>query len=524
MRIKIGRRLVNHIHAVHPLLVQFGFGTSLAIVSLLVWPQSFAESTTPLIDDRCEFLKSTRSFDERASSACDNEMNSCIEDRISQHAEPRDQAKEHCWYRPLTIDPRFAGPCPMYMAQLEADANDDRESLLQRLNLRSRFKELDEFGAPVEWFKRRESENSIRHILSTQPDYPVALRILRSSLLYSDDDVEQLKLDLKIQELDPDCPNSRNMFLNFSFGITSEIVDNWLSSEGSGSELSKSEIRALFLRVQRTLLTTYDVAIDQSESEGKLYFALASVDDAILSLAFENLQQFARRIEIGLADYSENRRTSLVQRFSREFDVDSDHGRSQSLSISCSNQAFELGLLDHCFKLLTYFGREDSNSSKSPALDWSRAAISLMNAVTRDCSAHTEIILHAPNWWNQRRCLEEQRAMLAANVSELLGKFSYRETSAEANVLDAYLHMDESSDEWFLRALEMNDATVVYAAPLSKRLHRMGYLGTATNILSGIEFEIEGKLTSSEKQLLSRTSTSVLEGIYKNWIESFVDF
>ena len=114
--------------------------------------------------------------------------------------------------------------------------------------------------------------------------------------------------------------------------------------------------------------------------------------------------------------------------------------------------------------------------------------------------------------------------MLAANVSELLGKFSYRETSAEANVLDAYLHMDESSDEWFLRALEMNDATVVYAAPLSKRLHRMGYLGTATNILSGIDVEIEGKLTSGERRLLNQTSSSVLEGIYKNWIESPVDF
>ena len=496
----------------------------LVVVSMLVCNQSFAESTAPLIDDRCEFLKSTLEFDERAFGACDNEMNSCIEDRISQHAEPRDQAEEHCWYQPLTIDPRFAGPCPRHMAELEADANDDLESLLQRLNLREHFGEIDKHGAEIHWFKRRESEKSIRRILTIQPDDPVALSILRSSLIYSDDDVEQLNLDLKIQELDPDCPGPRNFFLHFIYGQTNKIIDNWLASEGSGSELSKTEIRELFLRVQRTLLNTYDVAIDQSESKDKLHFALASVNDAILSLAFENLQQFARRIEIGQEDYSENRRTLLIQRFSREFDVDSDHGRSQSLSISCSNHAFELGLLDHCLKLLTYFGREDSNSSKSPALDWSRAAISLMNAVTRDCSAHTEIILHAPNWWNQRRCLEEQRAVLAANVSELLGKFSYRETSAEANVLDAYLHMDESSDERFLRALEMNDEMVVYAAPLSKRLHRMGYLGTATNILSGIDVEIEGNLTSSEKQLLSRTSSSVLEGIYKNWIESFVDF
>ncbi len=496
----------------------------LVLVSLLVCHQSLAESTVPPIDDRCEFLKSTLAFEERAFSACDIEMNSCVEDRISQHAEPRDQAEEHCWYQPLTIDPRFAGPCPRHMAELEADANDDLESLLQRLNLREHFGEIDKHGAEIHWFKRRESEKIIRRILTIQPDDPVALSILKSSLIYSDDDVEQLNLDLKIQELDPDCPGPRNFFLHFTYGQTNEIIDNWLASEGSGSELSKTEIRELFLRVQRTLLNTYDVAIDQSESKDKLHFALASVNDAILSLAFENLQQFARRIEIGQEDYSENRRTLLIQRFSREFDVDSDHGRSQSLSISCSNHAFELGLLNHCLKLLTYFGREDSNSLESPALDWTRAAISVMNALTRDCSPTDEWAFNAPSWWNDRRCLAEHHTNLALNIDEMQRRFLSYETSAETEVLRAYLYLDESSDERFLRALEMNDAMVVYAAPLSKRLHRMGYLGTATNILSGIDVEIEDNLTSSEKQLLSRTSSSVLEGIYKNSIESFVDF
>ena len=496
----------------------------LVLVSVLVCNQSLAEWTAALIDDRCEQLKSLVSFEERTFRPCDNELAICTKERTAQISEPHNQAEEYCWNRPISIDPRFKGPCPEYMAVLESNKIDNNQGLLQRIWLRNFFVQRDSRNNEIGWLKSSESETEIRRILEDEPNNSAAISIQGSLLIRAKDYVKDLNLQLRRHELDPDCPESRWLYLRTLNGLTKNVVDSWLTGRGSGAELSKTEMEEIFFRVQRTLLEAYDLAIEQSEKEEKLRWALESVHDGILSRYSENVQRVASLIDAGSDDYVEKRSTSLIQRFSHEYDVDSEHGRSLSLRVACSNHAFELGLLDHCLKLLTYFAREDSNSLDSPALDWTRAAISVMNALTRDCSPANGWILHAPDWWNDRRCLEEQHAVLTTNISELLGRFSNRETSAEANVLEAYLHMAESSDEWFLRALEMNDAMVVYAAPLSKRLHRMGYLGTATNILSGIDVEIEGKLTSGEKQLLNQTSSSVLEGIYKNWIESLVDF
>ncbi len=506
------------IHGVRLVLFQFGIGTSLAIVSLLLCHQSFAESTMPPIDDRCERLKSILSFQERAFRPCYNELDICVEERTAQIAEPHSQAEDYCWSRPISIDPRFQGPCPEYMSELESNKIDNNHLLLQRIWLRSFFTQWNDDGQHIGELKSAETEHEIRRILSTDPDNPRALEVLIWEYLDRDDFVSYLYLSLSEHERDPDCPDTQGMFISTTGSFTENVVDGWLAGKGSGSELSKAEMKELFLRIQQTLLDSYDLAIEQSEKEEKLRWALASLHNGILSRSSENVQQFADLIEAGLDDYVEKRSASLIQHFSREYDVDSQHGRSETLLVSCSDFAFELGLLDHCLKLLTYFAQEDSDSLDSPALDWTRAAISVMNALTRDCSPE-EWTPYGPAWWSDRRCLAEHHTSLALNINEMQRKFLSYEPSAETEVLQAYLHLNESSDERFLRALEMNDAMVVYAAPLSKRLHRMGYLGTATNILSGIDVEIEGNLTSREKQLLSRTSSSVLEGRYKNWPE-----
>ncbi len=477
----------------------------------------------PPIDDRCERLKSILSFQERALRRCYEELDICVKKRTGQIAEPHSQAEDYCWNRPISIDPRFGGPCPEYMSELESNKIDNNHLLLQRIWVRPFFTQTNDQGQEIGSLKSAETELELRRILSSDPDNSRALEVLGSEYLGKDDFVSYLYLSLREHERDPDCPEQRGMFISTTNSFTENVVDGWLAGTGTGSELSKTEMKELFLRIQQTLLETYDLAIEQSELEGKLYWALESLHDGILSRYSENVQQFAHLIEAGLDDYVEKRSASLIQHFSREYDIDSQHGRSETLRVSCSNYAFELGLLDHCLKLLTHFAQEDSDSLDSPVLDWTRAAISVMNALTRDCSPNGWT-LHAPAWWNDRKCLAERHTNLALKINEMHRRFLSYESSAETEVLQAYLHLDESSDERFLRALEMNDAMVVYAAPLSKRLHRMGYLGTATNILSGIDVEIEGNLTSREKKLLSETSSSVLEGIYKNWPESPTDF
>ena len=187
----------------------------------------------------------------------------------------------------------------------------------------------------------------------------------------------------------------------------------------------------------------------------------------------------------------------------------------------CSSLALDLGLLDHCIKLLDYFGYEDSKSLESPAPDWTRAAISLMIGLTRDCSDHVDLLLGWwPTWWLDRPCLSPRRDVLVPHISELLGRFLEFGASAEREVFEAYLLLDESSDERFLRALSLDESVVVYASRLSKRLHELDMVQTASNILESIDAETASRLTRSEKKLLEDITNDVRDGIYKNWGES----
>ena len=492
----------------------------LAAVLSLMCLQTFAESSIPPIDDRCEISKAFVSFDRSTFRLCDVELNECIAARMSRFNESEELAQDQCWRLPLPMDPNFDGPCPEYMEELEHAAPIDQESITRLILMRNYFKHRNEDAADIDVLRRSESLRRIRSLLANDPNNVIALELLSGTLLYTDDLVESLNVDLKIQGLDPDCPNSRNLFLHGIYQRTDEIVENWLAGGGPGSELTTSEMSDLLSRTQQTLVKAYDLAIEDSDHSKKLLWALDSIDDAILSREFENFQLIARYVEIGLDNYSENRRAELITKFTSEYDVDSNHGRTQALSTICSSHALDLGLLDHCAKLLNHFGPTDANLRDSPAPDWSRAAISLMIGLTRDCSDHTNWLLHGPYWWNVRPCIADHHRLLASNIRELLDRFTESSNSAEKEALEAFLRLDETSDERFLLALELDNSMVVYASRLSKRLHRLGDVETASNVLRGIDAEMRSELPSSEKDLLDNTASSLKDGIYENWLES----
>lgn len=483
--------------------------------------QVFAASPIPQIDDRCEHQKLYLAFGENVLAACNVETETCIEVRMSEHAESRDQAGKYCWKRPLSIDPDFVGPCPLHMEEIESNENIADESHLQRIYLRNHFNRLNEFGGEVDVFKRTESIEIVQRILASNPENPIALRLLSWLSLFTHDRVNKLDLRLKIHALDSDCPENRWLFLRGFFGSLSAISDNWLTGEGSGAELTKEEIRDLFLRVQNRILEAYDLAIEQNEGAQKITWALESTYNAILTREFENFQKVASLVDIGLEDYVASRRQGLIRRFSNEYDVDSERGRSQSLTFSCSSHALQLGLLEHCVKLLRHFGTADSNLFDSPASDWTRASISLLVGLTSDCSKHADFLLDGPSWWNkQGQCLKDHHTELVSIIVELLERFPEFGVSADREVLEAYLQLDETSDERFLRALTFDDSMIVYASRLIKRLHRMGKVQTATNILMAIEVKKADRLDLSEERLLDNVTNSVREGKYKNWSES----
>ena len=504
--------------------LQFNLSSWIVVASLLSVEHIFADSKMPPIDDRCEHQKMMLSIDEHVLKNCYEELDSCIDKQVMQHGEPIEQAKEHCWHRPLRFDERFLGMCPEYMAEIETNGLAFEEAVLERMYLRNHFKRLNDNGYPIDVFKRDESVKSIRRILSVEAHHDMALDILRWLSIYSGDQVHKLDMFLTIHELDPDCPETLWMFPGSTYSFTYEIADNWLAGTGSGSELTEVEMRDLFLRIQQRLLEAYDLLIDQSKGERKLHWGIRSIHDSILSQGFENFQQLANLVDIGLENHQRDQRALLIRRFSDEFGPDSTHGRSHTLEVMCSSHAFELGLLEHCLKLLNHYIQEDLKTDRKPTTDWIRAAISLSKDLTRDCSDHPADWFNVPEWWNERRCLEHYRVDVMTQISQIADRFPEPSTSAEANVLKSYLNMDKTSDEYFLQGLALDDSMVRHAAPLSKRLHRLGLTETALNIVSNVNAKQIKLLDEHERRLFDKTANSIQTGEYKNWFESEIDF
>ena len=492
--------------------------------TLMVCAHVFGESDLSEIDDRCEFLKKTIAFERQIFKECDAEVNACIENLATQHSEPTEQDEEQCWNRPLSLDSRFVGRCPEHMVRVETNRLNSDEAIMDRVYLRSSFQRASTDDFPNPAFKQQESEETMRRILAYDPHNPKVL-LVSSYLSYSGkDDVHLLDMFLRVHELDLDCPNNWVMFPGSAYSFTDRILESWLAGEGSGSELSKTEVKSLFLRVQQRLFEAYAFLINDSEGEEKIYWALEATRDSMLYHESENFQQTATILAIEVEDHVKNWGSTLISQFSEEYGVDSIHGRSDALEVMCSSHALEFGLLDHCLKLLRFFSKEDLELLKSPAMDWTRAAISLLNDLTRDCSDYPMVLLHAPSYWNMRQCFEESREEITSSLSELVDRFPAPRPSAEMEILNVYLNLDASSDERFQQAMAMDDSVARFAAPISKRLHRIGMIGPATNILSSVDAEQRAEFSFAEQELYDYTLESIRTGEHQNWMESAVDF
>lgn len=493
---------------------------TILVLTTMVHSEVWTESAVPLIDERCEVSRLIQTFEERVINPCYDVVESCTKERLERFDQTLEQARDYCWKRPLTQDSRFVGPCPKYFEEIEETNHYEDSWFLPRMRLRLSFGQLNEHNARIDVFKRTDSMQLIRTFLASDPDNHIALHLLEQNLLYTDDHVERLKLEIKEHELDPDCPEDRWMRDTVIFNRVMELADIWLAESGPGSELSDPERRELLIHARHTLLDMYDIAIEQETATERLFWALQSVHNAVLTGMFENSQQIYEHLEIDFKDYAEKRSRELVRIFSTEYDTSSDHGRTQTLEMMCNDYAFELGLTDHCLKLLDHFGKWDAETSASPSSDWLRSAIMLVNALTRDCEGEPALFLgHAPLWWSDRRCVAEQHETAVTDINTWLLRFPELTMSAERELLQAYLRLDETSDEHFHRALALDSELVVYAARLSKRVHKKGLTPTALNILSSIDTEKGSNLRPWEKTLLDRTVKSAREGSYSNLYE-----
>lgn len=460
------------------------------MVALMLQHEILADSVDSPIDEHCESYKLSEAINLPIRRICWTERDACIDERTTSFNETLDEAKAFCSKQPLSLDSHFVGPCPSYLEELEADSYDGEESILTRINLRKRFRRLHELGHPTyESYKHDQSVHSLRQLLDKEPSNFVALRYLKSLLQFRGSAVEKLTLELTLHDLAPDCPDYRRWRTRSIYSQLNELVQNWVTETCAASELSNSERRDLFQRAWRTTLEIYDTAVSQEEDTGKLFWALVSVHDPVLSRRFDNIEYIAESLDIDLNDFAENRRQDLVRNLANEYGPNSVHGRTQALRMTCNDYAFELGLTSHCLKLLEHLGQKDAQVLGSLSTDWAQAAILLVNWLTRDCSANPLLQLDGPALFDHRdiRCGAEDNESSLERIGSLVSSFPLADSSAEHELLKAYLNLDETSDEHFVKALELDGIVAPYGARLSKRLLKRGENDGASKVLSYVE-------------------------------------
>ena len=472
-------------------------------------------------DGRCEIETILNSFESKVMQKCYSEANACEESNKISKGNSREYLKELCWRQPLPIDHRYLGPCPNYMKEIEKDTANTIDDVTRKLRLRFAFIERGEIGDTKNTFKGRESYKSIMQYLKNHPDNEILLELLFLYELARDNNqVEVLNLKLDTYERDPDCPNYIYMLPDSIFAYLNRILENHVNGSGSGSNLSEAEIKKLIIRSRDATLSAYEEAIKQNSNTNRsLELSLASVHDPILSGRIEALDKVSEDVGLKLNEYSKKRIYNLSQRYTERFGVNSEHGRSQSLQMMCNDYVFELRLQDHCVNLIKHYSALDQSEGTNMQCDVSQAAIMVLNAATRDCSA-TEDFWHWHEWWwNDRLCFEESKQNRIDQLNSILARFPENELSADEAILRAYLRLDDSSDDYFLEALAIDDSAVSHASRIGARLLKRGWLEPASKILTQISPEQFGLMTDSEQRLFEMVAQTHDAGSYSNWSE-----
>lgn len=422
----------------------------------------------------CESDKLAIELEKRVGSLCTAEAEACRDDRMSRFGVSSEDAEEFCGYRPTSLDLGFKGPCPLHLENFESAKYDGDEWLLARVNARFSFHQFTEEGNRV--FRQRDSARRLRKLLESEPNNVAALNSLRG--LYDENGiVETIKLEIKRYELEPDCRQNWFWLPRLMHSHFTELTRNWLDGEGTGSELNEEEIHDLVQQARGMLIDMYDNAIDKSDGISKFGYALASINEPLLSGKYSAIKQIADRVGIDMEGYAEKRRTTLMRQLAQEYGVESAHGPKETLGMMCNDSAFAIGLEEHCLDLLEHYSTKIDLHDESLGRDWAQAATLLVNGLTSDCSKPLDSL------GNGGRCIVDRYPEFKKRIESMLSNIPQQPSNAERELLEAYLRMDETSDEFFIRSLALDASKVEYAENLSRRLHKRGKSDAAFNIL-----------------------------------------
>ena len=178
------------------------------------------------------------------------------------------------------------------------------------------------------------------------------------------DVIEALNLEIRAHELDPDCSFDWSLRENRIPNLTEEVLDNNAHGISPGVELSDADLTAIVKRSWRTLLDGYDRAYETSRNMRKLAYALASLNNPFLIGREAEVVRISAIIGVEPREYVANRRQFIVDDLTKRFVVGAQASRARALAMICNDYAFELGLADHCIRLIERFGYADRRTKR----------------------------------------------------------------------------------------------------------------------------------------------------------------
>lgn len=453
---------------------------------------------------------------------CLIEFNNCKDTQKSLLGLTEEEADNLCKKQKLKLDSNYTGMCPEYLIQMESRSNENTTQILELVTLRNYFTKPFKQELVVETFRRTNSERMLKDLLSQHPDSSTILEYLAhvERLKLESNKLTLLEYDLARYEADPDCPQ-RFWYTRNSTGPTLDyIIDSFIKGSGAGSELNKAEITALVQRTRNAILGTYHTLLLLDTDLNSLYASLESIHNSVLLGDFSSPGDGSDITLFRDEGFQEQRKQYLTDWYSSKFGIDADPDTSEKLRWMCNDYAFEIGLKDHCLKLIEYYGQQDDVPNTDLTATWSLAATLLINALTRDCKPNDGwwIGLHE-YYWNYRECHTDKNVEYIEKIRKVVATYDNRRFGASQQLLFAYLHLNKSSVDHFRRAIAHDEKLAYFAPRLAKRLHRLGLREDAENIMKTVTKRQFENFEELELDLYEYTLESISDDSYANWFE-----
>ncbi len=441
-------------------------------------------------------------------SMCEEEYAKCKNNITSNLGE--ESATEEC-EKPLKTDPRYSGICPNTMQMLEQPSYDDVTWVLARAWLRTYFYRVNEDGF-VETYRRKESDDRVRGILVNDPTNFSANSYLRFS--FTDDEfIDPLRLELKLHDLDPDCPIYWFFRISEITDLVTELLAEYESKSLSRHQITDVEVEALIKEAWDTLATLYHTAYRSSKNVRKISYALQSIRHPFFDDESKIRELSASILGVEPSTYESERLRYFVKDLTSMYTADSPHGREQTLGMMCNDYAFEMTLAEHCLKLIDYYASVDIVNGVPIRDDVLQAGIILLSAASRDCNEY--FWLRTEHWQYSvvsKVCLAAEYERYVEHLRTLFPDPTDDDKNAYRFVLKAFLDLDESIVGSYEIALRRQEDVLENGGRLAKRLQRRGFGNAATRV---IELTIEAaqsvKANKPEEDIEYQRYIEVLE-------------